>query len=86
LNTIVWKSKFSFENFGELFTYENQLLLIYLEKHKLCIKTGPFFSGGNWHPKKLKEECSFTKFLKFLPTSDHTPKKEFVRRKSGFSA
>lgn len=60
LNTIVCKSKFSFENFGEFFTYQNQLLLIYLENHKLCIKTSPLFSGGNWHPKKLKEECSFT--------------------------
>jgi hypothetical protein len=45
-----------------------------------------FFWGGNWHPKKLKEECSFTKFLNFLPTSDYNPKKEFVRCKSGFSA
>lgn len=84
MNTIVCKSKFSFENFGEFFTYQNQLLLIYLENHKLCIKTRPLGGGGELAPKEVKRRMFFHKFLKFLPKCDHTPKKEFVRCKSGF--
>jgi hypothetical protein len=74
-NTIVCKSKFSFENFGEFFTYQNQLLLIYLENHKLRTKTSPLFSGGNWHPKKLKRRMFFHKILKIFAKICSHPQK-----------
>lgn len=44
----------------------------------------PFFFWGELAPKEVKRRMFFHKFLKFLPKSDHTPKKEFVRCKSGF--
>jgi hypothetical protein len=47
-----------------------------------------FCGGGEWGgelaPKEVKRRMFFHKFLKILPKSDHTPKKEFVRCKSGF--